>query len=290
MPEETAQTPPRTHTHNAEAKALHGSLTLPLRHVIQPQAQLHLDPTGKYHSVPAKNFRAEGVVSYTSAYSQVSGNRDPKHNGWTTLSSVVVEDLNILEVVTADRVVAQIIADHPAVGYVPEISFLGTRFDNLRIAGHPVDVALDLNLFGKPEKDIHYTKKDGPFLRGLREHYKHLWHGKELPADALKSKVSTMNADILEHESLTFSLVSQIDCHSEIRFPPLPGTCAGHTIHIPHFGTVTFANVTVHQEEFVDGVPHKTTVELTMVDANFGCVVGGDLTAAYAKTNGTSVP
>ena len=115
MPEDI-QLPERTHIHNAEAKALHGSLTLPLNHIIEPQAQLHLDPTGKYHSVPAKNFRAEGVVSYTSAYSQVSGHRNPekKGHGWTTLSSVVVEDLNILEVVTADRVVAQVIADHPA--------------------------------------------------------------------------------------------------------------------------------------------------------------------------------
>ena len=60
----------------------------------------------------------------------------PGH-GWATLTTVVVDDLNVLEVLTADRVVGQIITDYPLEGYVPAVSFLGTRFDNLRIAGHP---------------------------------------------------------------------------------------------------------------------------------------------------------
>ena len=102
--------------------------------------------------------------------------------------------------------------------------------------------------------------------------------------------MSKLDAAIHEYESVECSLVSQIDCHRDIRFPPLPGTCVGHTIEIPHFGTVSFAMVKLYHEEFVNGVPHKTTVELTMVDATFGCVVGGDLTAAFAKTNGSTKP
>ena len=56
--------------------------------------------------------------------------------------------------VTADRVVGQTITEHPLVGYVPSISFLGTRFENLRIAGYPVEVEFDHGIFGpKPIDD-----------------------------------------------------------------------------------------------------------------------------------------
>jgi len=66
----------------------------------------------------------------------------------------------VLDVLTADRVVGQIITEHPLVGYVPIISFLGTRFENLRIAGHPVELDLDLNILGdKPARPTALTPR-----------------------------------------------------------------------------------------------------------------------------------
>jgi len=64
------------------------------------------------------------------------------------LTSSVIEGLNILDVITADRIVGQTITNHPLVGYVPSISFLGTRFENLRIAGNPVELDLNHDIFG----------------------------------------------------------------------------------------------------------------------------------------------
>ena len=80
----------------------------------------------------------------------MAGNRDVKPgHGFSTITTAVVEDLNVLDVVTADRVVAQISTEHPLVGYVPHITFLGTRFENLRIAGHKVELDLDPDFLGQ---------------------------------------------------------------------------------------------------------------------------------------------
>jgi hypothetical protein len=156
----------RTHHHHAEAKALHGDFLLPLKHTIEPQALVALEKKGGYLAQEALPFRSEGIVSYRAAHTQVAGNKDVKPgHGWSTISTAVVEGLNILEVITADRVVAQVFAEHPLEGYVPAISFLGTRFENLKIAGVPIDVKLDIDIFGdKPGGDMHYTGHE-PFLR-----------------------------------------------------------------------------------------------------------------------------
>ncbi len=58
------------------------------------------------------------------AYTQVAGNRSTKSGqGWTTLTTSVIEGLNVLDVVTADRVVGQTITEHPLEGYVPSDQF-----------------------------------------------------------------------------------------------------------------------------------------------------------------------
>jgi len=152
----------RTHTFHAEAGVLHARLQLPLKQDIKPQAFSKLPTGGGYLSQHAHNYQLEGIVSYRAAYTQVAGNKDvkegPRH-GWTTVATAVVEHLNVLDVVTADRVVAQISTDHPLEGYVPHISFLGTRFENLRIAGHKVDIDLDLLGTGADENSAHEGNK-----------------------------------------------------------------------------------------------------------------------------------
>ena len=76
-----------------------------------------------------------------------------------------------MEVLTADRVVGQTITEHPLAGYVPTISFLGTRFENLRIAGYPVELEFDHDIFGpKPLDDAPYTQDAGFISRVARQY------------------------------------------------------------------------------------------------------------------------
>src|SRR5438270_3033918 len=99
----------RTHTYHAEAGVLHARLQLPLAQDVKPQAFSKLPERGGYLSQHAHNFRVEGVISFRSAYTQVAGNEDVKPgHGFSTITTAVIEHLNVLDVVTADRVVAQI--------------------------------------------------------------------------------------------------------------------------------------------------------------------------------------
>src|SRR5579871_5997220 len=99
----------RTHDFHAQAKALHGELHRPFKQVIPPQALAELHPKGGYLDQDAKAFGAERAISYTSAYTHVSGSLETKDGGgWCTLATSAVVGLNILEVVTADRIVSQV--------------------------------------------------------------------------------------------------------------------------------------------------------------------------------------
>ena len=102
------------HRYHAEALAVEGHIKLPIRQPIERQAHAKLRETGGYESQHAKPFRVEGIVSYSAAHTQASGHEEEKHGRpFVTLSTSVVENLNVLNVVTCDRVVAQVSVEHP---------------------------------------------------------------------------------------------------------------------------------------------------------------------------------
>src|SRR5215469_4991733 len=109
---------PSSHYFHAEAHALSGKLKLPFREEIKKQAFVKVEGNladlpederarRSYFSQHARNFRLEGIISYAAAHTQVSGHDSDKHKGAAvTLATSVVEGLNVLNVITADRVVA----------------------------------------------------------------------------------------------------------------------------------------------------------------------------------------
>jgi hypothetical protein len=224
----------RTHTFNAEAIVLQGNLQLPLAQKIEPQAHSKLAETGGYLSQRSEEYRLESVLSFSSAYSHVAGNRSLKSGeGWHTLTTTVVERLNVMEVLTADRVVGQMITEHPLEGYVPSISFLGTRFENLRIAGQPVELNLDQEIFGsRPADDAPYTRDQG-LLDRVSSQYERIRKHQDLPAE-LQERYNRLSSTLGASEAVECSLVNQAD-------GGYPGKSFGHVITIPGFGTITLA-------------------------------------------------
>lgn len=275
----------RTHHYNAEATILSGHLKLPLVHQIEPQAHAHLREEGGYISERSENYRLESVISFRSAYTHVAGNRSTKPGqGWTTISTTVIEGLNVLEVVTADRIVGQTITEHPLEGYIPSVSFLGSRFENLRIVGHPVELDLDLNILGqKPEKDTPYTRHEGPLSRIRNQYERILGHG-HLPGD-LAEQYNRLNATLGNAETLECSLVNQASGR-------YPGLSFGHKVRIPDFGEIALAKLTLeHEDPHPDlKTPRKTTVRLTMIDFNFGCAIDGGVSTGTGSANGGTAP
>lgn len=271
--------PPREHIYDAQAFALEGDLQLPLRAEIKPQAYVDLPQAGGYLSQHTCAYRLEGIVSFRAAYTQVGGNLDRKpDHGYVTLATAVLEDFNILDVVTADRVVAQVSIEHPLNGFIPDITFLGTRFDNLRIAGHPVRLDLDLEFFGaKPENDDPWSKS-----RGLRERVtaqcEPILRQSNLPAE-IAERYNRLPSNPGSQESIECSLVQRAE-------GSYPGRTFGHVIDIPHFGRVYLATVRlVETPDPVTGTI-STLFRLTMIEAKMGCIANGSISGGNTITNG----
>jgi hypothetical protein len=275
----------RTHTYHAEGTALSGHLDLPVSQKIEPQANSKLSEKGGYFTQSSDGFQLESVISVRSAYSHVAGHRSKKPGeGWNTLTTTVVEGLNVMEVLTADRVVGQMITEHPLEGYVPSISFLGTRFENLRIAGFPVEVDFDQRIFGsKPENDAAYTRNPG-FIGRVASQYERILENKGLPAE-LQERYNRLSSTLGASEEAECSLVYKVSG----RFP---GSIFGNVITIPGFGSITLGKLTVKHEDLnkKTKVPKTTTFTLTMIDLKLGCIIEGSIPIGTGGSNGTTVP
>ena len=261
----------REHHFHAEATVLNAKLQHPLTGEIKPQNFIKLARDGGYLSEHAKDYRADGVVSFKSAHTHVAGHRGTKEGGgWITLVTSTIEQLNVLEVVTADRVVAQISTDHPLAGYIPSVTFLGTRFENLRIAGEPVNVKLNLNILGpKPAGDRPYLE-DLAFLKqaGLTAPPPNVsaeWD-KHIAARKVGQETSKPSASV--------------DCSLATGVTAGPWKTSGNMIEVPNFGKIFLAELKVECETF----------HLTMIRLEMGCIAAGSMTMATNITNGKTVP
>jgi hypothetical protein len=275
----SGDTPPSRHLYDAQAFALEGDLELPLRAEIKPQAYLDLPEAGGYLSQRQCEYRLEGIISYRGAYTQVAGNLDRKpFHGYVTLATAVLEDFNLLDVVTADRIVAQVSTEHPLDGAIPEVTFLGTRFDNLRIAGHPVRIDLDLDLFGeKPENDEPWSQS-----KGLRERvnaqYDQIRGQSNLPAE-IGERYNRFPSNPGSQVAIECSLVQRAE-------GSYPGRTFGHVIDVPHFGKVYLATLRlVETPDPITGTI-STLYRLTMIEAKMGCIANGSASAGNTITNG----
>ena len=77
----------------------------------------------------------------------VGSNRNPKDDTYNSSVTATIEGLNILDMVTADRIVARVTSKQRLDEEEPTILSIGSRIENLRIAGCPIQVDLDNELF-----------------------------------------------------------------------------------------------------------------------------------------------
>ena len=254
----------------------------------------------------------EGLVSFKAGHTRASGSKVEKtdawgnvHSGWVTLSTSVLEGLNVFEVITADRVVAQVSTEHPVVdGHVPKVTFLGTRFENLRVGGYPVEVQLDLGICGqKPAGDKPYLEDLG-FLDRVEQRFAGIADAASAPEslkDAYKCKIAYIDKLKKGERNGCSKLVCSLV--KSIAPIPIPGVeIFGNLILIPDFGTVALGEIEVGIERghldfpdkqlasVSDDPPSSNYFTLNMLNMHLGCIGGGAVMAATAKTNGMTRP
>lgn len=269
--EETA----RIHYYHADASSLGGALEHPVHKIVPSQAAVSLPATGGFTSARSGAFNFEEIASCEAAFTHASGGINKKNGAWTTLVTSAVEDLNILEIVTADRVVAQISVEHPRVGYDPKVTFVGSQFVNLRIAGVLVEPVMNFRLL-TPHEDYPgcpSLRHEG-FLKSVREQHRQRSEGAKPPKWAL-DRYGWVDSDkgIQERGHVVCSLVDSLKGE-------FPGHSFGHVVEIPEFGKFLFGEVIVHHG----------TYQLTMVRAELGCAVHGSIGIATARGNGSTYP
>jgi hypothetical protein len=139
--------PFRTFHYHACAHAFNGSFTRPFHAQIDVQAPSALPIIGGHGSSRIENFQFREFISFRKGFTHVSGSHQPDDDSNNTLVTATVEGLNLFDVVTADRIVARLYSKHRAGDDEGHITMLGSKFENLRIAGCPVEVKLNTDLF-----------------------------------------------------------------------------------------------------------------------------------------------
>ena len=201
---------PRFYFH-AEGHALSGEFRRPIQHSIAAQAATSLATIGGYARAHVEDFRAEHLVAFKRAHTHVSGSKEDDVT-YTSHVTTTIEQLNILDVVIADRVVSHLTSQHKKGKLEGHILALGTHFDGLRIAGYPVVVKLRHELF-----------IDCETFDQLRN---------RLATDKDSGKIA-----VTGERTALCSLVEKI----ETELPGVEGR--SHIFHVPHFGQVSLAEV-----------------------------------------------
>ena len=124
---------------HAVGHAFSAKFCRPLQHVIEAQAATSLPTIGGIGNARVENFRSHHFVSFREAGTHVSGSFQDEETA-VTEATTSIEDLNILNVVTADRIVARLTSEYRKGKKEAHILAAGSHFDNLRINGHDVKV------------------------------------------------------------------------------------------------------------------------------------------------------
>jgi hypothetical protein len=258
--------------YHASAYAFSGHFTRPFEQQIDVQASSSLCVTGGHGCSRVENFQFRNFISFKAGYTHVSGgflagdgsdNPDTNKDTNNTLVTSVLEGLNMMDLVTADRVVCRLYSKHPKGQPEGNITMHGSKFVNLQICGKPVTIDLDFALFEqiqtfKQAIDA-YTDSSSDFYKRASDPF---GTGKKLPQQ---------KGDGVFLCSLAKSI--QVD-------PGLGATVDRHSVYVPGFGTVYFAEVFMTHGQRV----------LTMFRYELGSSTSGGGSGGSGGTNGKQYP
>lgn len=235
---------------HALAHALSGEFRHPLWSIIPARASASLSTIGGHAVVEERAFHFQDFVCFKAAHTFVSGKRR-KNETYVTHASTVVKGLNILGMVTADRIVARLTSVHDPDQPEGHIIAEDSRFEGLKIKGQDVKVTLRHNLlvkcktFADLAKGIAGDRKSGKMM-GLD-------NDRKVALCSLVEKIETRLGGVDEKQ---------------------------HVIELKDFGKIFLAEVFA--------APGTRT--LTMLRLELGSPHVAELTVAEASSNGQPYP
>lgn len=278
MPEESEKDMDgRVFLYHGFSVGLGGSLTRPSCELIDAQASVALPIVGGYTSTRVRDYRLRDLVSFKEARLYTTGNRSAD-GAYNTVVSATIEGLNILDVITCDAIVGRVTSRHAAEGLEPEIVTSGSTFHNLKVAGHPIDVHLDHQMFNEHATYSslrHKFKEDGEFRAKLQRRF--LWNAS--PSNFPKrftGKVPLPNTGEWPESR------GRVPCTlvGDLKYNAPEIERYGHILCLPQVGYIVLG------EFFVS--PYAR--HLTMMRLDLGSPVEGMLSACDVEIDGTTYP
>jgi hypothetical protein len=241
--------------YRADATAIGGFLERPIARSLPVQSATSLAPSGGEGEVSSTNFQFERIISAVATRSRVEGRS--VRGLLTTRAMAAVEDLNVLDVIRAEELVAYVSTEHSGEQLAgPRVDLGGALISGLRIGDSVLRVHLDLNLLSNGNR---FPSQPHFFQKGL-------WNKVSQKFDP-------------DGRFLQCSLVKAI----EVIRGELPGRVVGpNVIEIPNFGRVYLAELLLSRDVY----------ELTMVGFELGPTVIGDISIAAVRVGspfGTAV-
>ena len=231
----------------------------PIQHDTGILAASALSVSGGHCSARVENVRIGEYVSVGAVSTQTGGFYSEGKRAWETFSRATIEKLNVLDVVTADRISVNLVSHHPVDASESSITPLAANFDNLRVAGCPVNVHIDLGLFsklgswsqlrGKVDSDQEFSRRIAAF-------------GEDPKAGLEKGLIMCSLAGRIEIDCGDFKVGDD------------------GSIDIPSFGKL-------HLAEFVMSPRLR---RITMMRMTLGCPLEGDMACGDVVGNGHTYP
>ncbi len=235
---------------HALAHALSGEFRHPLWSIIPARASAALSTIGGHATSEERAFHFQDFVCFKSAHTFVSGKRR-RDETFVTHASTVVKGLNILGMVTADRIVSRLTSVHSPRDPEGHIIAEDSRFEGLKINGQDVKVTLRHDLLVRCKTFADLTKG--------------------IAGDRKSGKIVGLDDD---RKVALCSLVEKIETK-------LGGVdTKQHVIEVKDFGKIFLAEVFAS--------PGMRT--LTMLRLELGSPHVAELTVAEASSNGQPMP
>jgi hypothetical protein len=276
----------RRFLYHAHGSAIGGTITQPFKADIASSSATSLPIIGGFGCAKDGPYQLKDVISYESARTYVSGIQTDD-GAYNSVVTCVVEGLNILHVITADAIIGRISSNHKD-GEQPEIIPLGSSFENLKIAGQPVQVDLNHDLFTQnPTHAALLSHHEGGKGNkgGAKSTPKARYHwgldSEKVPPALAKGMLMEPGAGWSKSKSngvLHTSLVKQVrpvgTANSAEELP------YAYAIYIPHVGNLYLAEV----------FSSADTKRLTMLRVDLGSPFAGTVALASPVSNGNWFP
>jgi hypothetical protein len=259
--------------YKADAFGFGGILNRPYHQAIETQASVVLSATGGRGHQRLDNVDINGIVSARLIECEVAGSYDKLQNGYASSATVSIEGLNVLNTLTADRIVARLACFQDEAAEEPAISAKGSHFENLRIAGDAASVDLDTEVFYQYST---FSAVEDAYKSGKLRQYVHGSSLEAYPYDHPRLRdLHEQNLSIRQSLALPgwFSLVRKVE-------GVIPETRNyGSVIYVPSFGIIHLAELLIHRH----------SRRLSMMRIELGSPVEGHLVFACAEA-GTTDP